>query len=373
MTGTCPVPFHGIGRALPTGRKGHNVNEVLFSGKSRPVGGKRHIQEKTEKMPPLLEVIGLTTHFITYRGQRVVKAVDGLSFRVNKGETVALIGESGCGKTTTSLSIVRILPPAARIVAGKVILDGESLLEKSPEYMCRMIRGKKVSMIPQDPMSSLDPIFTIGDQIAESLRLHQNLRSLRLVERMKELLCWVKISAPESRLKQYPHQFSGGMRQRVVGAISLAGMPKLLIADEPTTNLDVTIQAQYLALLQEIQRKTGLGILFITHNLGIVAKLCTYVVVMYAGKAVEKAPTIDLFDQAVHPYSRALIMAIPRMGSKQKIVAIEGQPPDLANLPPGCSFHPRCPDKLERCVSEEPPEIKLGPSRYVRCWRVQGG
>ncbi len=323
--------------------------------------------------PPLLEVIGLTTHFITYRGQRVVKAVDGLNFRVNEGETVALIGESGCGKTTASLSIVRLLPPAARIVAGKVILDGESLLEKSPEYMCKMIRGKKVSMIPQDPMSSLDPIFTIGDQIAESLRLHQNLRPPRLIERIMELLRWVKISAPESRLKQYPHQLSGGMRQRVVGAISLAGMPRLLIADEPTTNLDVTIQAQYLALLQEIQSKTGLGILFITHNLGIVAKLCTYVVVMYAGKAVEKAPTIDLFDQAAHPYSRALIMAIPRMRTNQKIVAIEGQPPDLANLPPGCSFSPRCPDRLERCVSEEPPETKLGVSRYVRCWRVQGG
>ncbi|MFC1909556.1 ABC transporter ATP-binding protein [Chloroflexota bacterium] len=321
---------------------------------------------------PLLEVIGLSTHFVTYRGQRVVKAVDNLSFRVSEGETVALIGESGCGKTTTALSILGVLPPAARIVAGKIILDGENILEKSPKYMSQVIRGKKVCMIPQDPMSSLDPVFTIEDQTAEPLRLHQNLRPPALVERITELLRWVKISAPESRLKQYPHQLSGGMRQRVVGAISLAGVPKLLIADEPTTNLDVTVQAQYLALLREIQEKTGLGILFVTHNLGIVAKLCTYVVVMYAGKAVEKAPTIDLFDQAAHPYSRALIMAIPKIGDKEKIVPIEGQPPDLANLPPGCSFYPRCPVRLERCAHEEPPETESGESRTVRCWVAQG-
>ena len=321
---------------------------------------------------PLLEVKDLCTYFITYRGERVVKAVDGLSFCINQGETVALIGESGCGKTTTSLSIVRVLPPAARIVSGEITFDGESLLRLSSDEMCKTVRGKKIAMILQDPMSSLDPVFTIESQIAEPLQIHTDIRGSDLVKRVMELLNWVKISDPEGRLKQYPHQFSGGMRQRVVGAISLSGMPKLLIADEPTTNLDVTIQAQYLALLKEIQEKTGLSILFITHNLGIVAKLCTYVVVMYAGKAVERAPTLELFNGAAHPYSRALLSAIPRIGAKEKIVPIEGQPPDLANLPTGCSFLPRCPDKMQRCSQEEPPETQLSGSRFVRCWKANG-
>ena len=320
----------------------------------------------------LLEVIGLSTHFVTLRGKRVVKAVDGLSFSVDEGETMALIGESGSGKTTASLSILRVLPPAAQIVAGKIVFEGENILEKSPKDMTEKIRGKKISMILQDPMNSLDPIFTIGDAIAEPLRLHQGVRGRGLMERILELLRWVQISAPESRLKQYPHQLSGGMRQRVVGAICLAGVPKLLIADEPTTNLDVTIQAQYLALLKEIQEKTGLSMLFVTHNLGIVAKLCHTVVVMYAGKAVEEAPTIDLFDEPAHPYTRALLRAIPKMGSREKIIPIEGQPPDLANLPPGCSFYPRCPDRQERCAHEEPPEVWLNSSRRVRCWRAAG-
>jgi len=321
---------------------------------------------------PLLEVENLCTHFITYRGARIVKAVDGLSFCINQGETVALIGESGCGKTTASLSIVGVLPPAARIVAGKIIFEGENLLDKSFQEMCKTVRGKKIAMILQDPMSSLDPVFTIESQIAEPLQFHTDIRGPGVAERVKELLSWVKISDPAGRLKQYPHQFSGGMRQRVVGAISLSGMPKLLIADEPTTNLDVTIQAQYLMLLREIQQQSGLGILFVTHNLGIVAKLCTYVVVMYAGKAVERAPTRELFNSAAHPYSRALLKAIPRIGTKEKIVPIEGQPPDLANLPPGCSFLPRCPDKMTRCSQEAPPETQLSDSRFVRCWKGIG-
>ena len=252
------------------------------------------------------------------------------------------------------------------------MFEGENLLDKSQEEMCKKIRGKKVAMILQDPMGSLDPVFTIESQIAEPLHIHTNLRGSALLNRVKALLNWVKISDPEGRLKQYPHQFSGGMRQRVVGAISLSGMPKLLIADEPTTNLDVIIQAQYLALLGEIQQKTGLSILFITHNLGIVAKLCTYVVVMYAGKAVERAPTVELFDDAAHPYSRALLKVIPRMGAKEKIVPIESQPPDLANLPPGCSFFPRCPDKIKRCSREAPPETQLMESKFVRCWKANG-
>ena len=320
----------------------------------------------------LLEVAALKTHYVTYRGERVVKAVDGLSFRVHKGETVALIGESGSGKSTAAFSIVGVLPPAAKVTGGEILFEGENLLDKSPQEMSRKIRGKNIGMILQDPMSSLDPVFTIGDQIAEPLRFHQNLDGLNLIQRTQELLRWVKISAPESRLRQYPHQLSGGMRQRVVGAVSLAGVPKLLIADEPTTNLDVTIQAQYLALLREIQEKTDLGILFITHNLGIVAKLCTYVVVMYAGKAVEKAPTLTLFDRPVHPYSQALLQAIPKIGMKEKIVPISGNPPNLAQLPPGCSFHPRCPKKEERCKMEDPPEVQLDDSSFVRCWCIKG-
>jgi len=317
---------------------------------------------------PLLEVDNLSTYFIGFGGRRVVKAVDGLSFSVNEGETVALIGESGSGKTTACLSILRVLPPAAKIVAGKIMFDGDNLLDRPPDYVGEKIRGREISMILQDPMASLDPVFTIEDQIAEPLRLHRNLRGHSLLERAKELLKLVQISAPESRLKQFPHQMSGGMRQRVVGAIALSGEPRLLIADEPTTNLDVTIQAQYLMLLQEIQEKTGLGILFVTHNLGIVAKMCRNVVVMYAGKAVEKASTLELFDEALHPYSRALLNAVPKFGLKERIASIEGNPPNLADLPPGCSFHPRCPVKKERCTREEPPEVKLTDSRSVRCW-----
>jgi oligopeptide/dipeptide ABC transporter ATP-binding protein len=321
---------------------------------------------------PLLDISGLKVHYVTYRGERVVRAIDELSFRILEGETVALIGESGCGKSTAALSILGVLPPAARIMEGEILFAGENLLTLSSRELCKRIRGKQIAMILQDPMSSLDPVFSIGDQVAEPLQLHRQMRGPGLTARVKELLRWVKISAPESRLEQYPHQLSGGMRQRVVGAISLAGIPKLLIADEPTTNLDVTIQAQYLALLQEIQEKTGLAILFITHNLGIVAKLCTYVVVMYAGKAVEKAPTLDLFDRPIHPYSQALLRAIPKMGSREKIIPIEGQPPNLATPPAGCRFHPRCSAKLDRCAEEDPPEIKLAERRFVRCWRGEG-
>jgi oligopeptide transport system ATP-binding protein len=326
--------------------------------------------ERTKAMKtPLLDISGLKVYYVTYRGERVVRAIDGLNFRIFEGETVALIGESGCGKSTAALSILGVLPPAARVMEGKILFSGENLLALSFQELCKRIRGKQIAMILQDPMSSLDPVFAIGDQVAEPLQLHRRLRGPGLTERVKELLRWVKISAPESRLAQYPHQLSGGMRQRVVGAISLAGIPKLLIADEPTTNLDVTIQAQYLALLREIQQKTGLAILFITHNLGIVAKLCTYVVVMYAGKAVEKAPTLDLFDRPIHPYSRALLRAIPKMGSKERIIPIEGQPPNLADRPPGCSFHPRCPEKADRCSREDPPEIQIAEKRFVRCWQ----
>jgi oligopeptide/dipeptide ABC transporter ATP-binding protein len=315
----------------------------------------------------LLQVVGLTTYFITFSGKRVVKAVDNISFEVNYGDTMALIGESGCGKSTAALSILRVLPTAARTVSGKVLFEGEDLLRKSQKEMTR-IRGKKVSMILQDPMMSLDPVFTVGYQIGETLREHTPLRREPLLQRMKELLLSVRIPEPARRLRQYPHEMSGGMRQRIVGAIAFSCEPKLLIADEATTNLDVTIQLQYLNLLREIQQKTGVALLFITHNLGIVAEMCKYVVVMYAGKIVERSPVMDIFDAPAHPYSKALLESAFGLQDLRKRVAIPGEPPDLSNVPPGCSFHPRCFQADDRCKREDPPEISLSDTRSVKCW-----
>jgi oligopeptide/dipeptide ABC transporter ATP-binding protein len=246
-------------------------------------------------------------------------------------------------------------------------LDGEDLLKKSQKEMTA-IRGKKVSMILQDPMMSLDPVFTVGYQIGETLRKHMSLRGESLLQRMKELLLSVRIPEPARRLKQYPHEMSGGMRQRIVGAIAFSCEPKLLIADEATTNLDVTIQLQYLNLLREIQQETGVALLFITHNLGIVAEMCKYVIVMYAGKIVERSPVMELFDGPAHPYSKALLEAAFGLQDLRKRVAIPGEPPDLSNVPPGCSFHPRCFQADDRCGREEPPEISLTDTRSVKCW-----
>ncbi len=285
--------------------------------------------------------MGLSTHFFSFGGKRVVKAVDRVSFDVYDGDRVALIGESGCGKSTVSLSILQVLPPGARIVEGKILFEGEDLLEKTPKEMTRL-RGKKIAMILQDTMLSLDPVFTIGDQIRETLQAHTDLAGDALDQRIMELILAVRIPEPRRRMRQYPHEMSGGMRQRIVGAIALSCEPRLLIADEATTNLDVTIQLQYLNLLKEIQKKTGLTLLFITHNLGIVAELCEYVIVMYAGKVVERSPVMDLFDGPAHPYSKALLQAAFGLGDLKKRLPIAGEPPNLANLPPGCSFHPRC-------------------------------
>jgi oligopeptide/dipeptide ABC transporter ATP-binding protein len=321
---------------------------------------------------PLLQVMGLSTHFFSYGGKRVVKAVDRVSFEVYDGDRVALIGESGCGKSTVSLSILQVLPPGARIVAGKVLFEEEDLLAKTPAEMTR-IRGKEIAMILQDTMLSLDPVFTIGDQIRETLQAHMGLGGQALEERIKDLILAVRIPEPGRRMKQYPHEMSGGMRQRIVGAIALSCEPRLLIADEATTNLDVTIQLQYLNLLKEIQKKTGLTLLFITHNLGIVAELCDYVIVMYAGRVVERSPVMDLFDGPGHPYSKALLQAAFGLGDLKKRAPIAGEPPNLANLPPGCSFHPRCSFADQRCREEEPPEVALGPNRSVRCWHPVKG
>jgi oligopeptide/dipeptide ABC transporter ATP-binding protein len=312
----------------------------------------------------------LQTHFTTFRGTRVIKAVDGVSFTLNDGETLGLVGESGCGKTTTCLSLVRLLPPAGRIVEGSIEFAGEDLTQLSPRAM-RRVRGRRIAMILQDPMASLNPLFTIYRQVAEPAFFHQRLRGRSLRERVRSLLGAVRIPSPEMRMAEYPHQMSGGMRQRIVGAIALSGGPKLIIADEPTTNLDVTIQAQYLNLLKDLQRETGVALIFVTHDLGIVAKMCDKVAVMYAGKIVEHRSVYDLFYDPQHPYTKALLGSVPKLGSKAPLDTIPGQPPNLAQLPAGCHFHPRCPAALPRCTLEEPREFRLGKEATVRCWLVE--
>ena len=274
---------------------------------------------------------------------------------------------AGCGKTTTCLSIVGLLPPGARIAGGSINFLGEDLTKKKPREM-RRIRGRSIAMILQDPMASLNPLFSVYWQVGEPAYHHQNIRGRPLRERVRDLLRAVRIPSPEQRMRDYPHQMSGGMRQRIVGAIALAGGPKLIIADEPTTNLDVTIQAQYLDLLKDIQRDTGVAIIFVTHNLGIVARMCDRMAVMYAGRIVEHGGVRDLFNTPAHPYTRALLGSIAKLGSKAPLYAMPGQPPNLARLPTGCAFHPRCPDAMPRCISDDPPETAFGGGWTARCW-----
>jgi oligopeptide/dipeptide ABC transporter ATP-binding protein len=319
---------------------------------------------------PLLELDRLSTHYISARGTRVTRAVQDVSLTLDAGQTLGIVGESGSGKTTLALSILRLLPPGAKIVSGGLRFDGEDLLAKSPNEM-RRIRGKKIAMILQDPMASLNPLFTIGDQVSEPLRVHERASRRSAWDRAKGLLASVRIAAPERRVREHPHEMSGGMRQRIVGAIALAGGPRIIIADEPTTNLDVTIQAQYLDLLKDIQRETGVALIFVTHNLGIVAKMCDKVAVMYAGKIIEQAPVRELFNAPKHPYTRALLGAVPKLGSKEPLYTIAGQPPNLAILPSGCSFHPRCPEALSRCTTEEPGDFHLGNGSVARCWLLE--
>jgi len=318
-------------------------------------------------MAELLRVAGLRTHYTSFGGSRVVKAVDGISFTLREGETIGLVGESGCGKTTTCLSIVGLLPSAAHIVGGSIEFDGEELTTKRPREM-RHVRGRKIAMILQDPMASLNPLFSIYLQVAEPAYYHQRARGRSLRQRVRDLLQAVRIPSPEVRMREYPHQMSGGMRQRVVGAIAMAGGPKLIIADEPTTNLDVTIQAQYLEVLKDIQRETGVALIFVTHNLGIVAKMCDRMAVMYAGKIAEQGSVRDLFRAGRHPYTQALLGSMPKLGSKEPLFAIPGQPPNLARLPSGCAFHPRCPHAMPRCIEEEPVERLIDVQWTARCW-----
>jgi oligopeptide/dipeptide ABC transporter ATP-binding protein len=300
-----------------------------------------------------------------------VRAVDGVSLVLREGETLGLVGESGCGKTMTALSILRLLPrPAGRIVGGQILLEGEDLLAKSERAM-RRIRGRRISMILQDPQTSLNPVFTIGNQLVEAFRIHGGEGGQPLWRRAEEALRQVKVAAPAQRLRDFPHQLSGGMKQRVVGAIALSGEPRVLIADEPTTALDVTIQLQYLTLLKEIQARTRVAVLFITHDFGIVARMCDRVAVMYAGRIVESAPVRDLFAAPRHPYTQALMAAVPTMEAGiERLQSIEGQPPALHHLPPGCRFAPRCPYADERCHREYPPTFAVGPHQAAACWRL---
>ncbi len=316
---------------------------------------------------PLLVVEDLRTHFFTRHG--VARAVDGVSFTLSAGETLALVGESGSGKSVTCLSLVRLVPePAGRIVGGRVLLDGEDLLQKSRAEM-RRVRGKQIAMVLQDPMTSLNPALTIGTQVGEALRLHQGLRGASLRERILDALSRLRISAPAARLAQYPHQFSGGMRQRVSSAIALSCAPRLLIADEPTTSLDVTIQAQYLELLKEVQAAAGVAVILVTHDFGIVATNADRVAVMYAGRIVEMGPTLQVFDHPSHPYTRALLRCLPEIGvGTQELVEIGGQPPDLSRLPRGCPFAPRCPERQAICDEAYPPMVSIDDGHVTHCW-----
>jgi oligopeptide/dipeptide ABC transporter ATP-binding protein len=319
----------------------------------------------------LLSLEHLSAHYVSQQGTRVVRAVDDVTISLGAGETLGIVGESGSGKTTLALSRMGLLPPAARIVAGRMMFEGEDLLKKSDEEM-RKVRGKRIAMILQDPMASLNPLFSIGNQVAEPIRVHEGAAPRTAWQRAIQLLKSVRIASPDTRVSQFPHEMSGGMRQRIVGAIGISCEPRLLIADEPTTSLDLTIQAQYLNLLRDLQREHGLALIFITHNLGIVAKMCDQLAVMYAGRVVEQGPVSRIFNAPTHPYTKALLGSIPRMtDGGERLTAIDGQPPDLANLPSGCAFALRCPAVMTRCRAEAPPEFVTEPGRSARCWLAE--
>ena len=318
---------------------------------------------------PVLKVENLRTYFRTRWGE--VKAVDGVSFELRKGETLGIVGESGSGKSVTVLSMMRLIPiPPGRIVEGTITLDGEDLLQLSESEMSK-VRGSKIALIIQDPMTSLNPVFTIGNQVTEAIRIHQDIPKRSVMEKALEVLRKVNIPAAESRIRDYPHQLSGGMRQRVVGAIGISCQPLVLIADEPTTSLDVTIQAQYLKLLRDLQQESGMSLIFITHDFGIVAKMCDRVAVMYAGKIVEVGTVRVIFNKPSHPYTEALLASVPKMEEDvDRLYAIEGQPPLLHDLPVGCSFADRCPYVMDRCREEYPPEFPVDEGHYSACWRL---
>jgi len=318
---------------------------------------------------PLLKVEELQTHFFTDDG--VVRAVDGVSYEIRPGETLAVVGESGSGKSVTALSILRLVPePPGKIVAGRILFKGKNLLDLSAAEM-RRVRGKEISMIFQEPMTSLNPVYTCGEQIIETLMLHEGLDRRAARARAIEMLRTVRIPAPEQRVDEYPHQMSGGMRQRVMIAMALACRPSILIADEPTTALDVTIQAQILELLKQLQRELGMAVLLITHDLGVVAETADRVAVMYAGQVVEYCDVAAAFKRTLHPYTAGLKASLPRLGVRhERLRVIPGNVPNPLRFPPGCRFHPRCPVAQDRCRTD-PPLVGFGPDHLSRCWRAE--
>jgi peptide/nickel transport system ATP-binding protein len=317
----------------------------------------------------LLEIKGLKTHFHTEEG--VVRAVDGIDLRIDRGETLGVVGESGCGKSVTALSIMKLIPmPPGRIAAGQILWEGRDLVTL-PAAQMRKVRGKEISMVFQEPMTSLNPVFTIGEQIAEAIRLHEGLGRRDAMAKTVEMLKIVHIPNPERRVKEYPHQLSGGMRQRVMIAMALSCNPKLLIADEPTTALDVTIQAQILDLLNELKAKLGMAVLLITHDMGVIAETTQRVMVMYAGKVVEEAPVRELFKEPLHPYTQGLLRSIPRIDraatTRERLQAIPGVVPSLLDLPPGCRFATRCQFVKGVCQEKEPELREVRPGHKVAC------
>jgi oligopeptide/dipeptide ABC transporter ATP-binding protein len=320
----------------------------------------------------LLEVRSLTTHFFTRSG--VVRAVEDVSWDVREGETVALVGESGCGKSVSALSIMRLVaPPAGRIVGGQILFKGRDLLTLAEDEM-RRVRGREIAMIFQEPMTSLNPLLTIGRQLTEGLETHLGMTGAAARARAVDLLGMVGIPDPERRLAQYPHQFSGGMRQRMMIAMALACEPSLVLADEPTTALDVTIQAQILELMKDLSRRLGVAMLMITHNLGVVARYADRVNVMYAGRIIERGTARELYANPRHPYTLGLLRSVPRLDEprRARLNPIDGQPPDLARLPAGCAFAPRCAFRVERCLIERPALVSTGaPGHVAACWEAE--
>jgi peptide/nickel transport system ATP-binding protein/oligopeptide transport system ATP-binding protein len=322
-------------------------------------------------MSALLDVRNLSTYFYTQDG--VVKAVENVSYEVARGESIALVGESGCGKTVSALSILRLIPePPGKIVSGQVMFDGTDLLRLSRDGI-REVRGARISMIFQEPMTSLNPVLTIGRQISETLELHRSMKGQQALEEAVRLLKLVGIPQAERRAKDYPHHFSGGMRQRVMMSMAISCEPQLIIADEPTTAVDVTIQAQLLEMIKEITKRLGTAIIFITHNLGIVARYAQRVYVMYAGRIVEHGPANAIYHDARHPYTVGLIASVPRLDEprKKRLVPIDGQPPDLIALPSGCPFHPRCSHATAQCTEKRSELVEVAPGHYSTCWIAQ--
>jgi oligopeptide/dipeptide ABC transporter ATP-binding protein len=319
---------------------------------------------------PVLEIEDLKTFFYTREG--VSRAVNGVGISLSRGEILGVVGESGCGKSLTALSILRLVPHPGRIVSGAIRLGGSNLLDLSEKQM-RKIRGDRISMIFQEPMISLNPAFTIENQLVEAVQTHRQVTRADAVDRAIEMLKLVEIPAPERRIKDYPHQLSGGMRQRVMIAEALLLDPEVLLADEPTTALDVTIQAQILDIMYRLNQDTGTAIVLITHNLGLVAESANRVVVMYAGKVVEEGPAVAIFDCAGHPYTQGLLRSLPKprrslLGKKAPLYEMSGIVPSLFNLPTGCAFHPRCPSSKDICKQQEPPRFETEPGHFARCW-----